>query len=319
MSENSMNSGKRIMAGILMIVGSCAVAFGVCIVGMILLSFAGGTNGGANIPRAYELTMLLLWPIALAITAILPGLLLFGGMTWQWPLRIAIGGGALCVVWWIVGMGLMMSYGAKPVARNIQPDAPPPMTPQVEHTNQFSVSAEQAKDHGLPKVAFAVSWPDDVQRVGNDDANRTFYLHLQRLDDSGAIMEELQIRPAAGVGAEHDSASGLPHPVNVVFDPLVAQARSELENEFHIHVRHHSWDLLTTGRQLQADRKNTAGSGQPQAILQFILSPPTPRENGLLVTMRAFESSKVKNCLGFDDIGMPQEVLASFHWLERNE
>jgi len=79
--DSSMNSQKRTMAGIAMIIGSCGVAIGAYVIGMIFLSFAGGTNAGANIPPAYELTMLLLWPTALAITAVLPGLILLCGAT----------------------------------------------------------------------------------------------------------------------------------------------------------------------------------------------------------------------------------------------
>jgi len=213
----------------------------------------------------------------------------------------------------------MMRYGAMPAANNfVHQDAAPPTQPQVEYKNKFSLTGEQCKELGLPQVACAISWPDDVQRKSGSDAKRSAYLHLQRLDDSGAVMEELEICPAAGINAKHDSASGLPHPANIVFDQVVEQAKAELETEYHISVRHYSWDLLSTGRQVQADRKDAAGPRQPQAILQFMLSPPSPCENGVLVTMRAFESSKVKNCNGFNDMGMPKEVLASFYWLEPN-
>ena len=319
MNRNSTHSGKQLVSGIAMIVGSSVVAFGIYVLGMIFLSFAGGTHGGQNIPRSFELIMLLLWPVALGITAILPGVVLLASGSWQWPLRLAIGGGVICMLWWFLGMGLMMSYGSRPVSPTpANKPLPPPMKATVEHANRFTVTAAECEERGLPSVDFALSWPDHVQRDSNA-ANSDRYIVLQRFDDeSGAIREELEIRPAAGIRAPHDSSSGLPHPENVFFDQLVDQARADLGADYDVEVFHASWDRLETGRRIQAQRKATADPSRPKAILQFVLSPPSPSEHGLHVTMRAFEASHVDNCVGFENVGMPQQVLASFHWMSNS-
>lgn len=316
MNQRTETSGYRIVGGIGMVVVSSVAAIGVYVLGMLLLSFAGGIHAAPNIPRSYELTMLLLWPGALAVTAILPGLLLLGGATWEWPLRIAIAGGSLCFLWWVLAMGLMMGYGSKSVVKKHQV-IPPPMMPQVQHDIFFSLTEKECEEQGLAPVAFALSWPNHVRQV-NGGRYQSFYIRLQRVNESGEVVEALELSPASGIGAEHDSKSGAPHPSNIVFDELVEKTKESLGAKYRIHVAHYSWDRLHTGRQIQADRQDAAESHLAKSVLQFILSPPVNREDGILCTLRAYDLSEVKNCIEFESVGMPQGVLASFHWLERD-
>ncbi len=104
---------NKVLSGMMLLAGSCAVAFVSFVLGMMLLSVMGGINAGPNIPDWYNLAMWLGWPAMLGATAIVPSISLFATNSWQWPIRLLIGGGLISFVWFAVGLVLMVSYGMK--------------------------------------------------------------------------------------------------------------------------------------------------------------------------------------------------------------
>ena len=107
-SQSSRKSLRMVFGAVLFVVGS-AVGFGVFVIGMLFLSFAGDSASSAQIPNWVAPMMFLVWPILIGGTVIVTSVATMIQVPIRVPIICGVFGCATIVTMWIVAFICMVS------------------------------------------------------------------------------------------------------------------------------------------------------------------------------------------------------------------
>ena len=186
--------------------------------------------------------------------------------------------------------------------------------------NSYQMTADKAKELGLPPVDFSLSYQDGIETIepAVGKLNESYIELLSRGSD-GKLREVLTLRYAVNAGWLQASGT-LGEFGRLLFDRLFEQFATNLRDSFpnaeSIEIVESTWRGIK-GKQLRA-RLHVTDPDQnlDDDVLMLIVVAPPPREtqNGVLVIMQAIEGSEIVTFSDFGTTGMPIEVLRTFEF-----